>query len=74
MIVEIVRCDRCGDAITGNSKIQRYTTEYLRFDLCIPCNNLLHDWLIARNTDERPDETEGDDPQYPDVKGVDWQK
>ena len=60
MIIEIVRCDRCGDAITGPDPIQRYKTEYFQFDLCRKCNDELHTWLKARATDERPDEHEDD--------------
>jgi hypothetical protein len=67
MIVEIVRCDKCGEAITGNQPVKRFVSDYFRFDLCPSCVLLLQEWLEARAADERPDEPE-DEKQWPDVK------
>ncbi len=63
MIIEIIRCDRCGDAITGNEYVHRYVTDYFRFDLCKKCDDELHVWLTARNADQdnRPDEASGEE-------------
>lgn len=47
MIIEIIRCDKCGEAINGDNPANRYTGPYCVIDLCKKCNELFLEWLDA---------------------------
>jgi hypothetical protein len=56
MKIEIIRCDKCKDAILG-SQMYSVTGPYISWDLCQKCYYLLKGW--ADDADEMESEANG---------------
>ncbi len=52
MKIQLVRCDRCKEAITGEAVFYNFTGPYHDFDLCQKCTAELDYWLNGGTDDD----------------------